>query len=761
MAQEIESTRLSIGAPQQKLLDLLQEISLSAVKAETSTAAFHSILKQICEFMAWPLGHVYMWSEETGVLNSSGIWFVGDEGQFDAFRELSERTRFSPGEGTVGRVISTGEAVTVVDVRNDTGFVRQLPIDKGGIRAYFAFPVVTNKRVTAVIEFFSPVSGAPNEDLTSVIYHAGALLGMTLERERAITRLQQRELQLAERVRQLTALIKIGQTVAGTLELPKIYDRVLKLLQPLIEAEVLVLVLYEENELKIAALEQVGVLDIIGTRIPLEGSIAGDSWRDRKSVHLHGEACKQRIFLSLPETADFRPTAIMATPLCVHDDCLGVLVAAHSDEDAFDDDDLILLETAALWTAIAIGNARQYQALHRRLDETKVIVAISNAMVGAVELDQVLQLITESVMETMTHADWTAIHLLGSDGERLELVASAGLLIGQGDYTIAPGEGIAQRVIATGETVNIADVQADPDRLPIDLNTQARSLLVSLVESRQRRLGTISVQCAIPNSFTSEDESLLKVLGIQAGIAIDSARLYAAQRQARLRAEQQSNRIRQMARRVVQAQEEERARISRELHDEAGQSLTALQIGIELAQTQLPDELRETKSSLEELVQLAHDTQTNLRHLSHNLRPPGLDAYGLDAALRGLCEDFARHTGLKVCYEGQEVPDLQPLPALSLYRFAQEALTNVAKHANASSVQVVLEPGSETIILWVEDDGHGFDPPDWEASVLPQGSGLIGMLERLEMVDGYLDISSVEGEGTRLTAVVPQEIDSP
>jgi PAS domain S-box-containing protein len=882
MAQKIESRNLLIRDPQQKLLDLLQQISLAVAKAETSDIAFQQVLALICEYMAWPLGHLYVWSEETETLVSSGIWFGADDERFDAFRVLSEHTHFTSGDGTVGRVISTREAVTVADVREDAGFVRQLPIKEGGIRGYFAFPVVTGDQVFAVLEFFSPCTGLPDKDLTSVINHASALLGLTIERERVLTRLRQSEERLAEaqriahfahwewditrdeltwssemyciyglekktfqpsyegvlsyihpqdldyvkkklgdilqegqpfnffyriirpnggvrivhtrgqvvqdqagqitklygttqdltelkdtenklaeRVRQLTALIKIGRTVAGTLELPAIYDSVLKLIRPLIEAEALVLVLYEKDELKIAAIEQVGVLDIIGARIPLDGSIAGDSWRDRKSISLRGEACRQRLFLALPETAEFHPTALMATPLCIHEDCLGVLVAAHSEENAFNDEDMLLLETTALWTAIAISNARQYEALRRKLDETKAIVAISDALVEAMDLDQVLQLISESVMEILDHADWTAIHLLGVDGERLELAASAGLQIGQGDYTIAPGEGIAQRVIATGETINIPDVQKDPDRLPIDQTIQARSLLVSLVESRQRRLGTISVQCAMPDAFSSEDERLLKILGIQAGVAIDSARLYAAQRQALKRAEQQSSRIRKMARRIVQAQEEERARISRELHDEAGQSLTALQIGLELAQAELPDELAEVRTTLTDLVQLANDTQANLRNLSHNLRPSGLDAYGLDAALRGLCDDFARHTGLDVSYEGKKVPDLQPVLALSLYRFAQEALTNVVKHANANSVQVILEPRLDKISLQVIDDGKGFTPPNWEANILPQGTGLVGMLERLEMVDGNIDIDSVEGSGTRLMAIAPLEIDSP
>jgi PAS domain S-box-containing protein len=865
---------------EQKLLSLLQNISLSAIEATTSDYAFRQILAHICEYMNWPLGHVYIWSDGNQALVSSGIWYMSDADSFKAFRALSEETSFLPGVGTVGRVIAEGKAVTVLDVREDTGFVRQLPVEKGGIRTYFAFPVVTGNQVSAVIEFFSPHAGAPDAEMTSVIYHAGALLGMAIERERALKNLQKREaqlheaqrmahiahwewdvardgvtwseemynifslqkgafvgsfegflrhvhpddvslvqkkvhnahqdgksfdyfhrivrpdgrvrmihargrpifnkngeviglyginqditelkeaeLQLAEHVDQLKALMEIGQTVAGTLDLNTIYERVLDLLRPLIGAGVVVLLVYKEDSLEIVAHEQEWQLDMVGTRVPLEGSISGDAWLYRKSLHLQGEACAHRASPVLNKAAgDYRPHAILATPICAHDDCVGVLSAAHEEADAFDQQDLRLLETVGLWTAIAIRNARQYEKLRRRLNETDAIMAVSNAMVEALDLDPVLQLIVDSVKQIITHADWTAIHLLRPDGKGLELAASAGLPIGAEEYTLRPGEGIAGQVMNSGQTINIADMQADPRRLPVDQSMQARSLLVSLVENRHRRVGTISVQCATPSAFTTDDERLLKILGIQAGIALDNARLYAMQRGARERAEQQGVRIRQMARRVVQAQEEERARISRELHDEAGQSLTALKIGLELARAQLPKELAETGASLLELIQVTDETLSNLRHISHNLRPPGLDAYGLDAALRGLCEDFSKHTAITVTYEGLEISALKPVTSLALYRFVQEAITNVAKHAQAESVQVKMEVTSDTIKLIVKDDGQGFVPPDWEANNVPQGTGLIGMLERIEMVDGFLEIVSAEGAGTRLTAIVPLQL---
>jgi len=144
-----------------------------------------------------------------------------------------------------------------------------------------------------------------------------------------------------------------------------------------------------------------------------------------------------------------------------------------------------------------------------------------------------------------------------------------------------------------------------------------------------------------------------------------------------------------------------------------------------------------------------------LRLLSHNLRPPGLDAYGLNAALEGLCQDFAHHSSVVITYSGVDVPSLSALAELSLYRFAQEGLTNAMKHATATHIEVNLVPEPDVVILTVTDNGRGFVPPDLDENIPSEGVGLVGMIERLEMVDGSLEIESTLGAGSRLTAVVP------
>jgi PAS domain S-box-containing protein len=181
-----------------KKLALLQAISLTIAKADSIDSAFEQVLGHICRFMGWPLGHVYIWSEDAQALVSSRVWFMEDASTIAPFRNLSEATQFRRGEGTLGLVWESGEAIIILDVRDETVFVRQMPVEEGGIRAYFAFPVLVDGIVTAVLEFFSPNSTAPDEDITAVINHVSILLALAMQRQDTLADLQQSKEQLAE-----------------------------------------------------------------------------------------------------------------------------------------------------------------------------------------------------------------------------------------------------------------------------------------------------------------------------------------------------------------------------------------------------------------------------------------------------------------------------------------------------------------------------------------------------------------------------------
>lgn len=216
-----------------------------------------------------------------------------------------------------------------------------------------------------------------------------------------------------------------------------------------------------------------------------------------------------------------------------------------------------------------------------------------------------------------------------------------------------------------------------------------------------------------------------------------------------------------LLRRVVTTQEDERRRISRELHDQLGQSLTVLRLKLEGLKGEAG---RRSKlhGRIDELVEMARRLDTDVDFLAWELRPSALDDLGLIVALSNYAKEWSNHFGVKVnCHSGG-LGDarLEPLVETCLYRVAQEALNNVAKHAGAASVDILLERRDHHAVLIVEDDGLGFDPDGVEADGEEHGMGLIGMRERAALVGGTVEVESTPGNGTTVFVRVPVSLDT-
>ena len=216
--------------------------------------------------------------------------------------------------------------------------------------------------------------------------------------------------------------------------------------------------------------------------------------------------------------------------------------------------------------------------------------------------------------------------------------------------------------------------------------------------------------------------------------------------------EQREN-LREMAERVVVAQEEERKRISRELHDDLGQALTTHLFTLR----NLQEDMATPEEALFEGLQKLHD-QTNeifqtIHRLAQDLRPPVLDALDLKLAMQTYCAEFTRRTHLPVTFEADQ--DTLPLPDvynITLYRALQEALTNIAKHAQASQAWVELSfDDDDAVTLTVQDNGKGFSSSELQ----PNGIGLSGLRERLLLAGGNLKVTSNPNRGTILSAQLP------
>jgi PAS domain S-box-containing protein len=216
-------------------------------------------------------------------------------------------------------------------------------------------------------------------------------------------------------------------------------------------------------------------------------------------------------------------------------------------------------------------------------------------------------------------------------------------------------------------------------------------------------------------------------------------------------------RDRRMLKRLVQTQEDERKRISRDLHDQLGQQLTALRLKLEALRANHALEPK-LLNAIDETQELAHQIDSDVSFLTWELRPTALDNLGLRNALANFVVEWSKNYGIPAEFHTARLRKARLMPEIdiNLYRIAQEALNNTLKHAKATKVDVLLEFGKNDVVLVIEDNGVGFNP---EARSKPkdsgQGLGLIGMRERAALLGGTLQIESARHKGTTIIARVP------
>jgi signal transduction histidine kinase len=259
-------------------------------------------------------------------------------------------------------------------------------------------------------------------------------------------------------------------------------------------------------------------------------------------------------------------------------------------------------------------------------------------------------------------------------------------------------------------------------------------------------IGTLRLLSKQKDFFTKDNQVLMQSYANLAAVAIQNSLLFDEI--------QRSNRqLHGLSQRLMKAQEEERLNLSRELHDESGQLLTALTVQLGLLDRSV-DQPAALRQRIDELKNTANTIQDNLHKLAVNLRPASLDHLGLVTTLRQYIAEFNRQYDIPVDFEavGMEDKRLPIETETALFRIIQESLTNVILHAQATRVDVLLSLHNQHMVTIVEDDGIGFLE---SSSSLEDHLGLFGMRERIEMLGGTFTIESSPGKGTTVKAEVP------
>ena len=402
-----------------------------------------------------------------------------------------------------------------------------------------------------------------------------------------------------------------------------------------------------------------------------------------------------------------------------------------SDFTAEDEEIVTLLAGQA---AVAVENARLYESATAWSRQLESLNEIGNALVGELDLARLLHLVASRLRE-LIEARNVAIALPAGDDLRFEAAAGeeAEAMVG---VVLPRASSKAGRVLARGHSERIDSLIDDPE-VAHDVTRQfgSRTGLYVPLLARDEAIGVIVAHDRLGTDarFGDNDLRLAEQFAARAAIAVDLSQRVA----------------RDSLRRVVRGQELERERLARELHDETGQALTSILLGLKaVEEAESSDDLRVAAAELRELVVA---TLQDVRRLAVELRPKALDDFGLVPAVERLVDTVRETLGMQIELEARIGSERLPAELETmLYRIVQEALTNIVKHADARKTSILLVRRGGTVTAVIEDDGKGFDP----AGVREEGLGLVGMRERAALLDGRVAVESSPA-GTTVAVEVP------
>jgi signal transduction histidine kinase len=400
----------------------------------------------------------------------------------------------------------------------------------------------------------------------------------------------------------------------------------------------------------------------------------------------------------------------------------------------FTDEDEELTVLLATQAAVAIENARLYESSTAWSRQLESLNEIATAMAREIELPRLLELIARRLREIVEARlvtialpmSETEVRIEAADGDRADAVLGTTLPLAGSKHG---------RVLERRRSERVDSLLDDPevDQAVARQMAGRAGLFVPLLAG-DRAIGVVAAhdKLGFDARFTDADLRIAELFAARAAVAVDLSERVA----------------RDALGRAVEAQELERRRLARELHDQTGQNLTSVLLGLKAIEE--AEDAEERARALASVRQQVVETLHDIRRLAVELRPKALDDFGLVAAVERLAETVGEQTGMRVEVEARLDERLPTEVETALYRIVQEALTNVVKHADARAVSVVLARTDGAITAVVEDDGRGFD-----TGARTEGLGLAGMRERLALLGGRLKLESSTASGTTLVAEVP------
>ncbi|HUK45291.1 MAG TPA: GAF domain-containing sensor histidine kinase [Gaiellaceae bacterium] len=425
--------------------------------------------------------------------------------------------------------------------------------------------------------------------------------------------------------------------------------------------------------------------------------------------------------------------SFLGVPITLRGTAFGALYLTEKGQgEEFTEADDELVRLLATQAAVAIENARLYEASRQWSRQLESLNEVSEALVTESELAPLLKLAAARLQELLD-ARSVIVLLPTPDGLELSVQTASGegaaQLVG---LRLDQGRSKAGRTLSRQRPERIDSLIDDPevDQTAPRLVEATAALYVPLV-THSRPVGVVAVydKRGPDPRFSDADMRVAQAFANRAAVALEL-----------------SERVgRKAVQSLLEGQELERKRLARELHDETGQALASILLGLKSLEQQVGPE---PVATIRELVGSALD---DVRRLTVELRPPALDDFGLAPALERLTSVVGERSGFEIQLSVRTPVGLQGDQETAIYRIVQEALTNIVKHADASSVSIIVMSSGPTVRLVIEDDGTGFDP----AGVREGALGLVGIRERVGLLGGRFEIDSKPGAGTTLLVELP------
>ncbi|MCB0192327.1 MAG: GAF domain-containing protein [Anaerolineae bacterium] len=569
------------------------------------------------------------------------------------------------------------------------------------------------------------------------------------------------EKSIRQRLVELTTLNKTSTVVASSLDTEQVINAILDEVRQLFNVRQCALLITDEkrNELRIQAsrgLSQnyVSHLELTDTtkRFPAYRAIASGQPVQVPNIDLDPNFVR---LLPLAQAEGYR--SLLVIPLIAPHVPPAALTIYRDDEHFFTDQEVNLAASFANHAAIALEHATLFSLtdaqLQQRVQFLSALNAVGHTVSQSLDIDDVLNNAMDSVFEVMP-ADACWIHLQRQSEDFLRLRVQRGLPASLAEQmeqqAVYPGQGLIGQVVESGDPMLLEDAHLYQDQWPDDPilsygNWQC--LAAAPLLAKVDITGVLGIASQTESTFSETEVELLQAIGNQIAIAVVNARLYRRSREA--------------------AVFEERNRMAREIHDTLAQGFTGILIQLQAAERLSVKNAQKALLSLREARELAQSSLQEARRSVFNLRPTVLESLTLDQAIAQQIERFKNETGLEGEFVLEGYPTaLDASTEQNLYRIAQEAMTNIKKHSQATKASIILAFEPKTVTLTIIDDGIGLEKSKQQKQTAHMtngsdrhparigGLGLVGIRERVGLMGGQVYFDTPDDGGTQIKVVI-------